>query len=108
MSPDDRKTLEALGVSAEVIERADEVLRFWGAERLFARCADCGGWCLDPDLPRRKNRKKLPADLFHRRPLLSVRTRDGEVRCIVCDDIRFGQPPAAVDECKPSAAEPPR
>lgn len=89
MHTDDRKRLEALGFSSEVIERTEAVLAAWGVERLFATCADCGGTCLDPELPRRKNRKKLPADLFHRRALRSYRNRGGEILCDPCDDIRF-------------------
>ena len=89
MHPDNRKTLEALGFAPEVIAKADGVLRFWGADRLFATCTDCGKPCLDPGLPRRKHRKKLPAELFHRRALLSRRTRGGEVRCMPCDDYQF-------------------
>jgi hypothetical protein len=90
MDAGDRERLKALGFSAEVIERAEAVLAAWGVERLFATCADCGKPCLDPDLPRRKDRKKLPADLFHRYELCARRGRAaGEVLCFPCDDFRF-------------------
>lgn len=90
MNAEERKRLEALGFTSEVIERADAVLAAWGEDRLFATCVDCGGACLVPELPRRKNRKKLPADLFYRRALLSRRDPHDGVLCMVCDDIRFG------------------
>lgn len=90
MNADDRKRLVALGFSHEVIERAEAVLAAWGEERLFATCVDCGGACLNPDLPRRKDRKKLPADLFHRHELCSLRKpHTDEILCFPCDDIRF-------------------
>ncbi|MBY0458624.1 MAG: hypothetical protein K2V38_14890 [Gemmataceae bacterium] len=89
MHPDDRKQLEAFGFAPEVIAKAEEVLRAWGAERLFATCVYCGKPCLVPGLPRRKDRKKLPADLFHRYELGGWRDCDGEVICRPCDDFKF-------------------
>lgn len=89
MNGDDRKRLEALGFSPEVVEKAATVLTAWGVDRLFATCVDCGGPCYHPDLPRRKDRKKLPADLFHRRELRGTRSRAGEILCHPCDDERF-------------------
>ncbi len=90
MDAGDRERLKAMGFSAEVIERAEAVLAAWGVERLLAVCVDCGRHCLDPDLPRRRDRKKLPADLFHRRAMLSRRDSYFGVLCMECDDIRFG------------------
>lgn len=90
MDAGDRERLKAMGFSPEVIERADSVLTAWGVEQLLAVCVDCGRHCLDPDLPRRRNRKKLPADLFHRRAMLSRRHPHDGVLCMECDDVRFG------------------
>lgn len=91
MNPNDRKRLEDLKFSAEVIARTEEVLRLWEIENLFAVCVDCGKPCYNPDLPRGKfRRKKLPADLFQRRELWSYRKkRTDEIVCWPCDEIRF-------------------
>jgi hypothetical protein len=75
---------------AEVIARTAEVLQAWGDPELFAKCSYCGKVCLHPDLPRGKHlRKKLPAELFHKRELIGLRDSAGEVICLPCDDFQF-------------------
>jgi hypothetical protein len=90
MKPGDRKRLEDLHFSPEVVARTDDVLRLWDVEDLFAKCSYCGKPCFNPDLPRGKHlRKKLPADLFQRRELVGFRDESGEVICRPCDDFQF-------------------
>lgn len=91
MIPQDRARLVTLGYTPEVIARTEEVLRVWEVEVLFTTCAWCKKPCFVPELCTRqtKRRKKLPADLFLNRRLLSVRDRDGEPRCQPCDDWQF-------------------
>jgi hypothetical protein len=91
MIEEDRLRLVALRFPPEVIDRAVEVLRVWGVERLFATCCHCWEPCIDPDLPRgQKMRVKLPAVLFHRHELRSCRNTEGKVACMPCDDLEFG------------------
>jgi hypothetical protein len=90
MNPNDRKRLEALRFSPEVIAKTEEVLRVWGVEDLFATCSSCGKPCYGPDVPRRQyRRKKLPAELFWRRELFACRNSTGSVVCFPCDDFEF-------------------
>ncbi len=90
MRPIDRNQLELLRFSPDVIERTEAVLKVWGVEDLFAKCSYCGKVCLNPDLPRGKRlRKKLPADLFHRRELIGFREEDCQIICWPCDDFQF-------------------
>ena len=90
MNPEDRQRLNDLRFPADVIARTEEVLRAWGVERLFTTCCHCGKACLDPDLPRGKRlRKRLPADLFHRREMVGCRDTRGRVACLPCDDFEF-------------------
>ena len=90
MNPHDRKRLEDLRFSPEVVAKTEEVLRVWGVEDVFAKCSYCGKHCFNPDLPRGKHlRKKLPADLFLRRELVGFRDEDGTIICWPCDDFRF-------------------
>ena len=89
MNADDHQRLIDLGFMPEVVARTEEVLGVWGIERLFATCCHCGKPCLDPDLPRRRDRKKLPADLFHRYELCGTRDKRGRVACLPCDDFEF-------------------
>jgi len=90
MNPRDRKRLEDLRFSPEVIAKTEEVLSTWGVEELFAKCSFCGKVCFNPDLPRGKHlRKKLPSDLFLRRELVGFRYEDGSVICWPCDDFQF-------------------
>lgn len=89
MTASDRAQLETLKFSAEVIAKAEEVLRAWGDPPLFAKCSHCGKPCVHPDLPRRKNRKKMPAELWHRYELLGFTDTAGEVVCAPCDDFQF-------------------
>ncbi len=91
MNPQDRARLVSLGYSAEVIARTEEVLKVWEVDVLFTTCAWCRKPCFVPELCDRskRKRKKLPADLFLKRHLLSVRDRDKEPRCVPCDDYVF-------------------
>jgi hypothetical protein len=80
MKPEDRKMLEDFRFSPEVIAEAEEVLRPWEIEDLFATCSYCGKQCFNPGLPKgKRRRKKLPADLFAKRELLGF--RDSSRRC---------------------------
>jgi hypothetical protein len=90
MKPQDRKRLEDLRFPPDVIARAEEVLRVWEVEDLFAVCSSCGEPCYNPDLPGGKyRRKKLPADLFLKRDLLGFRDSTGAVICWPCDEFHF-------------------
>ena len=90
MNSNTRKLLENLRFSVEVIDKAEEVLRVWKVEELFDKCSYCGNVCFNPDLPRGKHlRKKLPADLFLRRELVSLRDEVGDVICLPCDEYQF-------------------
>lgn len=90
MNPRDRKRLEDLRFSPEVIARTEETLRLWEIEDLFATCSRCGKPCYNPDLPKGKHlRKKLPVDLFLKRDLLGFRDRQGDVICWACDELEF-------------------
>ncbi len=90
MKAKDRKTLETLRFSPEVIAKTEEVLQLWEIEDLFATCSYCGRVCYNPDLPKGQHRrKKLPADLFWKRDLLGFRDTSGEVICWACDEEQF-------------------
>lgn len=88
MHPQDRARLVTLGFSPEVVARTEEVLRVWEVEILFTTCTYCRKPCFVPELCTRqtKRRKKLPADLFLKRHLVSRRDRDGDPRCYPCED----------------------
>ena len=90
MNSDDRQRLLDLRFPPEVVARAEQVLATWGVERLFATCCHCHQPCIDPDLPRgKRNRLKLPADLFHRREIVGCRDTRGRVACIPCEHFEF-------------------
>ncbi|QDU18993.1 hypothetical protein [Urbifossiella limnaea] len=90
MDSRDRKRLEELKFSAEVIAKTEAVLSLWGVDELFARCTYCKKICFSPYLPKGKHmRKKLPADLFLRRELVGFRDESGEVICWPCDEFQF-------------------
>lgn len=90
MNPEERQRLVDLGFSPEVIARTEKVLVAWGVTRLFDTCCHCRELCIDPDLPRgKRNRLKLPADLFHRREIVGCRDGHGRVACIPCENFEF-------------------
>lgn len=87
MKPQDRKMLESLRISQEVIEKAEAVLKLWGIEELFTVCSFCGKPCYRPEVPRgRVHRKKLPAELFYKREVRSFREDDGTAICEPCEE----------------------
>jgi hypothetical protein len=89
MTAQDRQRLEALGLSAEVIARAEEVLRVWEVETLFVTCSLCGQACISPDVRKRQYRRKTPpAELFDKAPL-GFRDDDCDIVCWPCDDARW-------------------
>jgi hypothetical protein len=90
VNAEERQRLIELGFSPEVVARTEQVLAAWGVARLFATCCHCHEPCIDPDLPRgKRNRLKLPADLFHRREIVGCRDGHGRVACIPCEHFEF-------------------
>jgi hypothetical protein len=91
MNPQDLVRLKDLRFSSEVIDKTEEVLRLWEIENLFTVCSYCDKPCFVPEVANKRQfrRKKLPAELFLRRELISVRDELGDVVCIPCDDFNF-------------------
>jgi hypothetical protein len=89
MTAQDRQRLVALGLSAEVIAKTEEVLRVWEVDVLFVTCSVCGKPCISPEVRKRQYRRKTPpAELFHKAPL-GFREDDGDIICWPCDDDRW-------------------
>jgi hypothetical protein len=89
MNPQDRKRLEELQFSPEVIWKTEEVLRIWGVTELFVLCSWCGNPCINPEIRNRKyRRRKPPSELFWKLAL-GFRDDDGTIICRPCDDARF-------------------
>ena len=89
MTAQDRKMLEELRLSQEVIARTEEVLRVWEVEELFVVCSYCSKPCINPDVRRRQfRRKKPPADLFLK-AAIGFRDWEGRVICWACDEDEF-------------------
>ena len=90
MNAQDRKRLEELGFSPEVIAKTAEVLRIWEVEELFVLCSYCGKPCITPEVRNRKyRRKKPPSELFWNTDILGFKDDDGGFICRVCDDAEF-------------------
>jgi hypothetical protein len=89
LTREDRKQLEASGLSPEVNARTEEVLRTWEVEALLLPCYRCGKPCISPEVQLRQYRhKKPPSELFQRFPL-GFRDDDGDIFCAPCDDARW-------------------
>jgi hypothetical protein len=89
MKPQDRKRLEELRLSPEVIAKTEDVLRVWEIEDLFVVCSFCGKPCINPKLRRKQyRRKKPPAELFEKIEL-GFEGHDGSIICWSCDNAQF-------------------
>ncbi len=89
MTEQERKYLEAAGLSADIIAKTEEVLQVWEIELLLVICAFCDRLCLNPLISKRQYRRKTPPSELFLKLRLGLPDKFDGIICLPCDNARW-------------------